>query len=145
MSKQTVNSSANEFTITRTFDAPLERVWKVWTDAKHFEQWFHAKPGTVALDVRTGGSWKATMLTPQGEMAMGGKYREVVDRKKLVWDMPTPGEPVVMHATFAERDGQTIATYGQNVTGPFSCDQAIAGATGILDSFEAHLASTLKR
>ena len=34
------NSSKRELTITRTFDAPRELVWKAWTDPKMLERWW---------------------------------------------------------------------------------------------------------
>jgi uncharacterized protein YndB with AHSA1/START domain len=139
MSEQTVTATDTEFTITRTLQAPLATVWENWTGPEHFEHWFHAKPGSVDLDVRTGGRWRATMVTPDGEMEMGGVYGEVIDHEKLVWTMDGPGEPVVMRATLSERDGETVAVYGQNIVGDYSCDQMIADATGILDSFEDYL------
>ena len=30
-----------EFTITRTFNAPRELVWKAWTDKFELAHWFH--------------------------------------------------------------------------------------------------------
>ncbi|MDX6312672.1 MAG: hypothetical protein QOF84_7581 [Streptomyces sp.] len=139
MAQQTVTTTDNDFTITRTFPAPLATVWATWTAPAHFQQWFHAKPGSVELEVRAGAPWKAVLETPAGEMPMSGVYREVVEGQKIVWTIETPDEPVVMTATFSERDGRTLATYHQNLVGPYSCDQAVAGATQILDSFEQHL------
>ncbi|MFE2431745.1 SRPBCC domain-containing protein [Streptomyces sp. NPDC059373] len=52
MAQQTVTTTDNDFTITRTFPAPLATVWATWTDPAHFQQWFHAKPGSVELEVR---------------------------------------------------------------------------------------------
>ena len=53
----------SEFTVTRTLKAPHDRVWQVLTQPGHFERWLPAKPGTAVLDVRTGGSWQATVIS----------------------------------------------------------------------------------
>ncbi|MDF3289641.1 SRPBCC domain-containing protein [Streptomyces silvisoli] len=139
MTEENVRTTDTAFTITRTFPAPLATVWDTWTRPEHFQQWFHAKPGTVELDLRTGGPWRAVTQTPGGEMPVSGVYREVIDGEKLVWTVDTPGDPVVMTATFSERDGRTVAVYHQTVVAPFTCDQAVAGATGLLDSFGQYL------
>lgn len=144
MAEQTVTTGDTGFAITRTFQAPLATVWETWTRPDHFQQWFHAEPGSVELDVRTSALWKATLRTPEGEMAMSGVYREVVAGQKLVWTLDTPGEPVVMSATFSERDGGTVVVYEQNVVGPCTGDQAVAGTTQILDSFEQHLGAVAR-
>ncbi len=56
----------SEFTVTRTLKAPRARVWQVLTQAGHFEGWLPAKSGTAVLDVRTGGSWRATVISSEG-------------------------------------------------------------------------------
>src|SRR5260370_21618616 len=75
----------SEFTVTRTLKAPRERVWQVLTQPGHFEGWLPARPGTAVLDVRTGGSWQATVVSPPGEaIAPPGPYRHA----------SAPGRPV---------------------------------------------------
>ena len=32
-------SKENQITVSRSFDAPLEVLWKAWTDPKHFMKW----------------------------------------------------------------------------------------------------------
>ena len=55
-----------EFTVTLTLNAPRERGWHVLTQPGHFEGWLPAKPETAVLDVRTGGSWQATVTSAEG-------------------------------------------------------------------------------
>ena len=57
----------SEFTVTRTMKAPRERVWQALTQPSDFEAWLPAKSGTAVLDVRTGGSWQATVISAEGE------------------------------------------------------------------------------
>ena len=47
-----------EFTIRRTFDAPLDRVWQAWTDSERMAKWWGpkgCKTEIVKLDLRPGG------------------------------------------------------------------------------------------
>ena len=69
------------------------RVWQVLTQPSHFEGWLPAKSGTAALDVRTGGSWQATVISSEGdEIALRGRYDEVTEPDRLV--MTVPGDVV---------------------------------------------------
>ena len=55
------------FTITRTFDAPRELVWKAWTEPKLFEKWFGPKGTTgqvKTLDLRPGGILHSSVTPP---------------------------------------------------------------------------------
>jgi hypothetical protein len=68
----TLDSATEGITITRVFDAPRERVWKEWTEPKRFADWFggsksEVPPSTLSMDVRPGGSWRATMFADLGD------------------------------------------------------------------------------
>jgi uncharacterized protein YndB with AHSA1/START domain len=86
------------FTITRTFDAPRERVWKEWTEPERFADWFGGPQSevplsTVSMDVRPGGAWRLTMYATRGEIQWKGEYREVVEPERLVFTVSDqPGE-----------------------------------------------------
>ena len=125
--------SGHGFTITRRFAAPVDVVWEAWTQPEHFERWFGARPGTVSVDVRAGGRWRATVDTPGGAFDLSGRYIDVVEHDLLIWTMDAPGEAVVMTANFFDLGDETVAVYNQ------SSGDAEAGATAILDSFEHYL------
>ncbi len=98
-------------TITRTFDAPRERVWDVWTNPEHLEKWWGPKDFTAPViknDLRTGGKFLYAMHGPAGsefdkDMWSGGEYKEVV-----------PMEKIVATDNFTDKDGNVIspAEYG---------------------------------
>ena len=99
----------SDFTVTRTLKGPRGRVWQVLTQPSHFEGWLPAKPGTAVLDVRTGGSWQATVISSEGEeIALTGRYDDVSEPDHLV--MTVPGDVVTEIAlTSAPDDGTQIA------------------------------------
>jgi uncharacterized protein YndB with AHSA1/START domain len=77
--------------ITRIFEAPRERLWREWTEPERFADWFGGPEcliplDTMSMDVRPGGSWRATMLCDDGqrEIQWHGEYREVVEPERLV-------------------------------------------------------------
>jgi uncharacterized protein YndB with AHSA1/START domain len=76
-------------TITRVLGAPPERVWREWTEPEAFADWFGGAEvevplESVAMDVRPGGAWRATMLAGRREIRWIGEYLEVDPPARLV-------------------------------------------------------------
>lgn len=82
------SESGSEFVITRFFDAPRDRVFRMWTDPKHMAQWWGPRGFTnpiCELNVRPGGSWRIVMRGPDGqEHPAKGVYREIEPPRRLV-------------------------------------------------------------
>ncbi len=80
--------SDREIVITRTFAAPRELVWKVWTRPEHVAKWwgprgFHTT--VAAMDFRPGGRWRYVMHAPDGAAyPVEGVFREVVPMERIV-------------------------------------------------------------
>lgn len=84
-----------ELTITRTFDAPRELVWKAWTDPRLLRQWFGPRGVTnpiCEVDARKGGTIYIVMeagpeLGPAKGMKwpMKGTFDEVVPNERFVF------------------------------------------------------------
>ncbi len=86
------NGSQDALVIERSFDAPVELIWKMWTDPEHFKEWYGPEGATIPvakMDVRVGGTRLVCMemQTPNGLMQMWftGEYREVVENERLVY------------------------------------------------------------
>jgi uncharacterized protein YndB with AHSA1/START domain len=78
--------------IERTFDAPLDLIWQMWTDPAHVAVWYGpegASVEVVRMEVRVGGGRLVAMHveTPGGrrDMWFTGEFREVVEGKRLVY------------------------------------------------------------
>lgn len=73
--KQTVltkDLANKKLVVVREFDAPVEQVWKAWTESELLEQWWAPKPWkavTKSMDFRVGGFWLYYMLGPDGTKA----------------------------------------------------------------------------
>ena len=66
--------------MSRTFDAPLELVWKVWTQPEHVAYWFGPREDNeiVEYDVRTGGKWRVISTMGDGsKIVFFGTYLAV--------------------------------------------------------------------
>ena len=78
--------------IERTFEAPIDLIWAMWTEPEHFSNWYGpmgAKIPQADMDVRVGGRRHITMemQTPGGPMQMFfvGEYREIDPKTRLVY------------------------------------------------------------
>lgn len=80
-----------DLVLERTIDAPVDLVWKAYTDAEHLKQWFAPRPYQITecdLDLTPGGIFRIRMTGPDGfDTGHGtpGCVLEVADRQKLVW------------------------------------------------------------
>jgi uncharacterized protein YndB with AHSA1/START domain len=112
--------------ITRTFDAPRELVWKVWTDPSHARHWMGPRGFTAThfeQDARPGGKWRGCLRGDDGsrELWQGGVFREIVEPERIVytfaWDREdgSRGHETLVTITFAEQDGKTRMTFHQAV------------------------------
>lgn len=72
----------------RVMDAPVDNVWRCWTEPKLLEQWFCPKPWFVTdarMDLRPGGESFCVMNGPDGERFENvGVYLDVVPMKRIV-------------------------------------------------------------
>ena len=84
-------SNHHDLVLERTLDAPVDLVWKAYTDPEHLKQWFAPRPFQITeceLDLRPGGIFRIRMTGPDGfDTGHGnaGCVLEVVEGKKLSW------------------------------------------------------------
>lgn len=88
----TNHDSQNSVVIERSFEAPVDVVWKMWTDPEHFKAWYGPPGATIPvarLDVRVGGSRLVCMevTTPNGPMRLwfAGEHLVVAKPERLVY------------------------------------------------------------
>ena len=146
--------------VSRTFDAPLEILWKAWTEPKHFMKWYGPKGFTAPtcdIDLREGGRHLWSMQSPDGrQMYFTGNYKEVQPMTRLVYTdsmsdakgnvmsaemmgMPE-GAPVTMDVTvtFEHADGKTTVSVSN--VGHGDADHAGMGWEQAFDKLTAVLA-----
>ena len=146
--ERTTPANGFSYTLTRTLDAPAARVWQAWTTPDQYAQWAHAAPGSVELDVRPGGAWKATMLTPDGaEFPLTGTYQQVTENRHLTLGMDIPGRPdpttMTMELT-EEGPRNTVITLRQTCDTAEERDMAEQGSGMLLDGLTAFLSDGAK-
>jgi len=79
-----------DLVVTRILDAPLELVWKAWTEPERVRRWWGPKDYTspsCTLDLRVGGKFLFCMRAPleQGgqDSYTGGVYQRIVPMQLL--------------------------------------------------------------
>jgi len=78
--------------IEREFDAPIETVWRMWTEPALFQKWYGPRGFSIPvaeMDVTVGGTRKICMemKTPDRSMSMWtiGVYKEVSPPRRLIY------------------------------------------------------------
>ena len=151
--RSTSGEAAAGITIVRVFDAPREQVWQEWTEPERFADWYGGSEAeipisTVAMDVRAGGAWRATMFfgPDRREIRWKGEYREVVEPERLVFTVSDqPGEEAYELVIVVLTDlggGRTEMHFQQQ--GRMSAEQyerAGKGWTGFFDRMAERLAA----
>ena len=105
--------------ITRTFNAPLERVYQAFIEPGDLEKWFGPEGVNCVvheIDPRPSGKYSFTMRNENGEEhPLSGVFQEVIANEKLVytWTWASGAlEGVETRVTldFADKDGGTELT-----------------------------------
>jgi uncharacterized protein YndB with AHSA1/START domain len=109
-----------EMLLTRVIDAPRERVFEAWSDAKQVAQWWGPKGFTnpvCEISCWAGGTMRIHMRGPDGTIyPMSGTYREVSAPERIVFissALDAGGKPIfeVLHTvTFAAQGAKTRLT-----------------------------------
>jgi uncharacterized protein YndB with AHSA1/START domain len=88
----TPSSAEPAVIIERTLSAPVDLVWKMWTDAEHFKAWYGPTGATIpsaVIDATVGGIRHVCMEMqgPEGAMQMWfvGQHVEVDEPQRLAY------------------------------------------------------------
>jgi uncharacterized protein YndB with AHSA1/START domain len=84
------NLKKRDLVVTRAFDAPVERVWKAWTDPEHVMQWWGPHRFTspsAKMDFREGGTSIVCMRAPKEfggqDMYSTWAYKKIVPMQSI--------------------------------------------------------------
>ena len=101
--------------MSRTFDAPLALVWKVWTEKEHVAYWFGPREDNEVVEyaVRTGGKGRViSTMTDGSEIVFFGTYLAVEPTTMIRNTFVVEGQfdedsRFYEEHRFEERDGKT--------------------------------------
>jgi len=102
-----------ELVVDRTYNAPRDLVWKVFTDPAHARHWMgprHHPAVAFEQDVRVGGRWSLTLKSVEDGklLKQGGVFREIAPRERVVYTMswdeahPANGPEMLISIDFSD-------------------------------------------
>lgn len=92
--------------VTREFAAPVEKVWKAWTESNILDKWWAPRPWrteTKSMDFTDGGLWLYSMVGPEGE-----RHYCRVDFEKIVTQ-----QSFTALSSFCDENGNINADFPQ--------------------------------
>jgi len=134
-------TSERELVVTRTVNGPARLVFKAFTEADLFRQWWVPRSYGLTLlscdmDVRVGGEYRLVFRYEESTMAFFGTYVEVTPPSRLVWTNEEGDGVTVTTVTFAESDGRTVVVVHDLYPSKEALD-ANSGSTGAMpEAFE---------
>ena len=127
--------------IERTYNAPVELVWKAWTNAEQLKKWWApvgCSTPNCMVDLRVGGKFHFCMRLPDGRDIWAlGIYKEIVEGEKIVYAdyfsdpegnrrkpsfygfSPEHPEETIITVIFQEVNGKTKVTLNQTMPNVF--------------------------
>lgn len=145
-----------ELTITRTFDAPRELVYKLFTEPDHIMKWMGPRgfvSGNFTQDARVGGHWRGMLHPINGgrDLWQGGTFLEIVPPARVsytfAWDDENgkPGVETIVTLDFEAQGDRTKVLFHQTgFTSEGERDGHLGGWSETFDKLGEYL-STLPR
>lgn len=136
--------ATNTITLTSTINAPVEKVWKLWTSPEHIMRWNNASPDwhtpSAENDLRTGGKFSSRMEAKDGSAGFdfSGIYDEVKPHELIAYTM---GDGRKVSAYFTAENGATkvVKTFETEQTNSIEIQRE--GWQSILDNFKKYAES----
>jgi uncharacterized protein YndB with AHSA1/START domain len=115
----TDNVQKRDLVITRVFDAPVELVWKAWTDPEYVMQWWgpnYFTSPSAKIDFREGGTSLVCMRAPKEfggqDMYSTWTYTRIVPMERIEY----------IH-NLADKDGKQVDPVQMGLPADFPQDQ----------------------
>lgn len=136
--------SDTAITIEAMINAPVEKVWKCWSEPKHILKWYFASTDWHAPeaenDLRVGGKFKTKMAAKDGSFSFdfGGEYTEVDEYIKIDYTLEDNRKVKILF----EENGLTtrvIETFDPENENPLELQKG--GWQAILNNFKLYVES----
>ena len=143
-------TETQQVAITHVFDAPIEQVFRAWTDPDELAAWYgpagmRTPRENIQIDLRVGGRYELTMVSLDGdrEFSIGYEIVELSPPELLVLrsdPMPatSKGDSTTVRVALEDLDGRTRMTLTDGPL-PFGREHAEAGYRAAVDKLAAHV------
>lgn len=137
--------TTKKVTVEATVQAPVEKVWKYWSEPDHIKKWNSASDDwhtpVAENDLRVGGTFRSRMEAKDGSFGFdfGGTYDEVKEHEVIAY---TLGDGRKVQITFKGQGNETqiTETFDAEATNPIEMQQQ--GWQAILDNFKKYAEQT---
>jgi uncharacterized protein YndB with AHSA1/START domain len=145
-------TETQQVAITHVFDAPIEQVFRAWTDPDELAAWYgpagmRTPRENIQIDLRVGGRYELTMVSLDGdrEFSIGYEIVELSPPELLVLrsdPMPatSKGDSTTVRVALEDLDGRTRMTLTDGPL-PFGREHAEAGYRAAVDKLAAHVST----
>ena len=120
---ETTTNAATKVTVEATVNAPVEKVWKSWSEPQHITKWCAASDDWHAPkaenDLRTGGTFSTRMEAKDGSFGFdfGGVYDNVKKNELIEYTMGD-GRKVRVAFTPSGDTTKIVETFDAETTNP---------------------------
>jgi uncharacterized protein YndB with AHSA1/START domain len=136
------NKSKPVITVEATVKAPLEKVWKCWTEPEHVKQWNNANDEwhtpSAQNDLRKGGSFVYRMEAKDQSFGFdfGGTYDEVREHKQIAFTIGDGRKVNVDFSSNNNSETKVTETFEAESQNPIEMQRG--GWQAILDNFKKY-------
>lgn len=127
--------------IEASINAPIEKVWKLWTSPEHIMKWNNASDDwhttRAENDLRAGGQFLSRMEAKDGSFGFDfeGVYDEVKTNELIAY---TLGDGRKVKVTFIGKDNMTLVSTIFEAENTHSIEMQRDGWQSILDNFKKY-------
>jgi uncharacterized protein YndB with AHSA1/START domain len=134
-------TNTKTITVETTVNAPVEKVWELWTKPEHITKWNNASDDwhtpRAENDLRAGGSFVSRMEAKDGSFGFdfGGVYDDVQENKCIEY---TIGDGRKVKVDFTSEGNATKIVERFEAENTHSIEMQRGGWQAILDSFKKY-------
>ena len=127
--------------ISTIVNAPIEKVWKFWTEPEHIKQWNSPSPDWhtphAENDLKENGVFNFRMEAKDKSFGFdfSGKYDKVIDFREIAY---TLGDQRKVKVFFSDKDGKTEIDETFDAESENSIEMQKQGWQTILDNFRQY-------
>ncbi len=136
-----METNQTRITVQAVIQAPVEKVWRYWTEPNHITKWNQASDTwhspRAENDLRVGGKFLTRMEAKDGSMGFdfGGEYDAVKLHEEISYTMDDGRKVNIM---FQNQGNETKVVEVFDAEGTHSIEMQQAGWQAILDSFKTY-------
>ncbi|PWT96892.1 MAG: hypothetical protein C5B53_08830 [Candidatus Melainabacteria bacterium] len=110
------NTKTNTLEVRRTIQAPVEKVYRAWTEPEQISQWFGCDKvarARVTQELKVGGQYRIEANCADGSPGLVyGTFKEIIPNQKLVYSWTNgsaeyPASDTIVSVEFIARGSET--------------------------------------